>query len=250
MMKIFEIECCIPIAVEMFKDKFPDAEIPEITVLKASKITKEREQIYKECGDNGLVECDSLYGEFVHGSLGSRIIIYQNMFDNPFDVLKALWHELGHVLFGSKEKYGIDCNASPETHRGHFLFGEFIAEYIVYVLGGYLLPEERNPNEYLCMAFQDEETVVPYWLCRYMSIVLGDTSASEKFVSQSCMYVPDEEVWDSIDSMLELLKEQLDSNEFWKPSTEVIEELGGLYMDILLHLSIENKKLISSGLPV
>ena len=88
MMKISEIENCIPMALALFKRKFPDAEIPEITVLQASKITKDRELIYKECGDNGLVECDSLYGEYVHGPHGSRIIIYQNMFDSPLTYLK------------------------------------------------------------------------------------------------------------------------------------------------------------------
>ena len=250
MMKISEVENCIPLALALFKRKFPDVESPEITVLKDSKITKDRKHIYKECGDNGLVECDNLYGEYVHGPHGNRIIIYQNMFDSPFDVFEAIWHELGHAIFGPKEEYGIDCNASPESHRGHFLFGEFIAEYIVYVVSGCKGCKEDNPNEYLCMAFEDEETVIPYWLCRYMSSVLGNTSASEKFISQSCMCVPDEAVWDSIDSMLKILKKQLKRNKYWKPSAAVIEELGFVYIMMLSNLSYKNKKLITSSLPI
>ena len=85
-----------------------------------------------------------------------------------------------------------------------------------------------NPNMYLQLAFQEERTINPYWLSRYMAIIAGDSNVSDECVAEGAEYVKPV-VWNYLTEMFKMIDEQLRKDNFWKATPTFIEDFGILY---------------------
>lgn len=225
---IAEIKTYINKANELFEKVFIGFKPPKIVVVPASRRQAVRNKVLSECG---LEYKEDLYGtdaEVIDGPLDKQIVIYQSMMKSERQVCHALWHEFGHIVFGNEKQYGIDLAEDTPMRSGYAVFNEFIAEYIAHVasdgggFGGY------NPNMYLQLAFQEERTINPYWLSRYMAIISGDSNVSDECVSAGAEYVKPV-VWNYLTEMFKMIDEQLRKDNFWKATPTFIEDFGILY---------------------
>ena len=228
MFNITEIKTYINKAVDRFEKVFIGFELPKIVVVPASRRQAVRNKVLSECG---LEYKEDLYGtdaEVIDGPLDKQIVIYQSIMKSERQVCHALWHEFGHIVFGDEKQYGIDLAEDTPMRSGYAVFNEFIAEYIAHVVfdgEGFGI---YNPNMYLQLAFQEERTINPYWLSRYMAIISGDSNVSDECVSAGAEYVKPV-VWNYLTEMFKMIDEQLRKDSFWKATPTFIEELGFLY---------------------
>lgn len=108
MLRITEIKIYGDKAIERFKELFIGFEPPKIVVVSASRRQAVRNKVLRECG---LDYKEDLYGtdaEVIDGPLDRQILLYQSMMKSEKQVCHAIWHELGHILFGNEKQYGID----------------------------------------------------------------------------------------------------------------------------------------------
>ena len=231
MLRITEIKIYGDKAIERFKELFIGFEPPKIVVVSASKRQAVRNKVLRECG---LDYKEDLYGtdaEVIDGPLDRQILLYQSMMKSEKQVCHALWHELGHVLFGNEKQYGIDIEEDTSMRSGYAVFNEFIAEYIAHVVSDGEGFGIYNPNMYLQLAFQEEGTINPYWLSRYMAIIAGDSNVSDECVAEGAEYVKPV-VWNYLTEMFRMIDKQLKKDDFWKATPTFIEELGSIYDDM------------------
>lgn len=231
MLNITEIKTYITKALERFNDVFIGFESPKIVVVSASRRQVVRAKALQECGINYKEDLYGTDAEVIDGSLGKQILLYQSMMKTERQVCHALWHEFGHIIFGNEKQYGIDFNVDTPMRSGYAVFNEFMAEYIAYVLTEGEGFGVYNPNMYLQMAFQERGTINPYWLSRYMAIIVGDSTVSDEFVADGAKYVSST-VWKYLAEMFDMIDEQLQKDDFWNVAAEFIEELGLLYDDM------------------
>ena len=228
MFNITEIKTYINKAVDRFEKVFIGFELPKIVVVPASRRQAVRNKVLSECG---LEYKEDLYGtdaEVIDGPLDKQIVIYQSIMKSERQVCHALWHEFGHIVFGDEKQYGIDLAEDTPMRSGYAVFNEFIAEYIAHVVSDGEGFGIYNPNMYLQLAFQEERTINPYWLSRYMAIIAGDSNVSDECVAAGADYVKPV-VWNYVTEMFKMIDEQLRKDSFWKATPTFIEELGFLY---------------------
>lgn len=233
MLNITEIKKYIASAIDDFKHEFADFEVPNVVVVPSSRRQAVRNRVLQECG---VKYKEDLYGtdaEVIRGPLGMQVLVYQSMMKSERQVCHALWHEFGHILFGDEKQYGIDLNIDTPIRSGYAVLNELIAEYIAHFMTGGEGFGIYNPNMYLQMAFQEQDTIIPYWLSRYMAIVMGDKNVRPEFIQAVSTYVLPE-VWTCIDEMFKMLHMQFKKDEFWKVSSEFIEKFGQLF-DNMFH---------------
>lgn len=228
MLKITEIKTHINKATKRFQEVFIGFETPKIVVVPASRRQAAREKVLKECG---LDYKEDIYGtdaEVIDGPLDKQIVLYQSMAKSERQVSHAVWHECGHVVFGNEKQYGIDFSEDTPMRSGYAVFNEFIAEYIAHVVSGGEGFGIYNPNMYLQLAFSEPFTVNPYWLSRYMAIIVGDSNVPDERITEGAGYVKPV-VWEYLTQMFKMIDEQLKEDKFWKATPEFIETFGSLY---------------------
>lgn len=231
MLKIAEIRVYKDKAIERFKEVFAGFDPPKIVVVPTSKRQAVRCKVLRECG---LDYKEDLYGtdaEVIDGPLGKQIVLYQSVMKSERQVCHALWHELGHIVFGNEKQYGINLAEDTPMRSGYAVFNEFIAEYIAYLVSDREGFGIYNPNMYLQLAFQEEGTINPYWLSRYMAIIAGDSNVSDECVAEGAEYVKPV-VWNYLTEMFRMIDKQLKKDDFWKATPTFIEELGSIYDDM------------------
>lgn len=231
MLNITEIKTYINKAIERFRKVFTDFEPPKIVVVSVSRRHAVRNRVLRECG---LDYKEDLYGtdaEVIDGPLDKQIVIYQSMMKSERQVCHALWHEFGHIVFGNEKQYGINLAEDTPMRSGYAVFNEFIAEYIAHVVSDREGFGVYNPNTYLQLAFQETGTVNPYWLSRYMAIIVGDSKVSDECVAEGAEYVKPV-VWNYLTEMFRMIDKQLKKDDFWKAVPSFIEDLGALYDDM------------------
>lgn len=111
------------------------------------------------------------------------------------------------------------------------VFNEFIAEYIAHVVFDGEGFGVYNPNMYLQLAFQEEGTINPYWLRRYMAIISVDSNISDECVAEGAEYV-NPIVLNHLTEMFRMIDKQLKKDDFWKATPSFIDDLGTLYDDM------------------
>lgn len=231
MLNITEIKTYINKSIERFEAVFKGFESPKIVVIPASRRQAVRNKVLRECG---IDYKEDLYGtdaEVIDGPLSQQIVVYQSMMKSERQVYHALWHECGHIVFGNEKQYGIDLTEDAPMRSGYAVFNEFIAEYIALFVSdgeGFCF---YNPNMYLQLAFQEEGTINPYWLSRYMATIVGDSNVSDECVAEGAEYVKPI-VWNYLAEMFKMIDKQLKKDDFWKATPSFIEELGTLYDDM------------------
>ena len=228
MFNITEIKTYINKAVDRFEKVFIGFELPKIVVVPASRRQAVRNKVFSECG---LEYKEDLYGtdaEVIDGPLDKQIVIYQSIMKSERQVCHALWHEFGHIVFGDEKQYGIDLAEDTPMRSGYAVFNEFIAEYIAHVVSDGEGFGIYNPNMYLQLVFQEERTINPYWLSRYMAIIAGDSNVSDECVAEGAEYVKPV-VWNYLTEMFKMIDEQLRKDIFWKATLTFIEDFGILY---------------------
>ena len=231
MRNITEIKTSINKAVEHFEKDFKDFEPPKIVVVPASRRQSVRNKVLRECG---LDYKEDLYGtdaEVIDGPLDKQIVVYQSMMKSERQVCHALWHEFGNIVFGNEKQYGINLVEDTPMRSGYAVFNEFIAEYIAYLVSDREGFGVYNPNMYLQLAFQEEGTINPYWLSRYMATIVGDSKISDECVAEGAEYVKPI-VWNYLTEMFRMIDKQLKKDDFWKATSPFIEDLGTLYDDM------------------
>ena len=114
---------------------------------------------------------------------------------------------------------------------GYAVFNEFIAEYIAHVVSDGDGFGVYNRNMYLQLAFQEERTINPYWLSRYLAIIASDSNVSDECVAEGAEYVKPV-VWSYLTEMLRVIDKQLKKDDFWKATPLFIENLGIIYDDM------------------
>ena len=231
MLNITEIKTYIAKAVERFNEVFIGFGPPKIVVIPASRRQAVRAKVLQECGVDYKEDLYGTDAEVIDGPLGKQILLYQSMMKTGRQVCHALWHEFGHIIFGSEKQYRMDFNVDTPMRSGYAVFNEFMAEYIAYVVTGGEGFGVYNPNMYLQMAFQEKGTINPYWLSRYMAIIVGDSTVPDKFVADGAKYVSPT-IWKCLAEMFDMIDEQLQKDDFWKAAPEFIEDLGCLYDDM------------------
>lgn len=233
MLSITLIKKSIDDAVNVFSNKFTAFNIPVIRVCPASRRKVVRDKILEECG----VYKEDSYGteaEVISGPLDTQIVVYQSMMKYEHQVYHAVWHELGHIMFGSEKKFGVDLECDTPLRSGYAVVNEFMAEFIAYFVNERKpFPTAQRANIYLQMAFQ-EGIVFPYWLSRYYAIIMGDKTISVSDVDEGKNYVSPE-VWKYIMLIMNLLLEQVSTEDFWKVDNNYLEKAGYFY-DELFHI--------------
>ncbi len=231
MLNITEIKKYIAYAIEEFKEEFTDFEVPKVVVVPSSRRQTVRNRALEECGVGYKEDAYGTDAEVINGPLGMQVLVYQSMMKYEQQVYHAIWHEFGHILFGDEKQFGIDLDVDTPLRSGYAVFNELIAEYVAHYMTGGEGFGTYNPNMYLQMAFQDEGTIIPYWLSRYMAIIMGDNNVRPEFVQAGAGYVHPE-IWNYIVEMFKMLHVQFKKDEFWKATTEFIEEFGQLFDDM------------------
>lgn len=234
MLKISEIKNIIPAATQKFKEIFPDAFIAPIVVCSSSRRQAVRDRVLAECG---AAYKEDMYGtdaEVIFGSLGTQVILYQSMLKTEEQVYHAIWHELGHIRFGTEEKYGIDLEVDSPKRSGYAVVNEFMAEYVAYIVNDFeLFRCSHKAHIYLQMAFM-ERGVNVYWFSRYLAIVIGDKNISESEIDSGAQYVLPE-IWNIISQTIDELSGQISKPEFWDVSDDFLEKIGYLF-DEMFHI--------------
>lgn len=228
MLNITKIKIYVDKAKKRFIEIFTGFDPPKIVVVPTSKRQAVRCKVLRECG---LDYKEDLYGtdaEVIDGPLGRQILLYQSMMKSERQVCHALWHEFGHIVFGNEKPFGIDLAEDTPIRSGYAVFNEFIAEYIAHVVSDGEGFGVYNPNMYLQLAFQEEGTINPYWLSRYMAIISGDSNVSDECVAEGAEYVKPI-VWNYLTEMFKMIDEQLRKDNFWKAEPVFIENIGALY---------------------
>ena len=203
MLNITEIKTCINKAIERFRKVFTDFEPPKIVVVPASKRQVVRNKVLRECG---LDYKEDLYGtdaEVIDGPLDKQIVIYQSMMKS-------------------------ELAEDTPMRSGYAVFNEFMAEYIAHFVSDREGFGVYNPNMYLQLAFQEEGTINPYWLSRYMAIIVGDSNVSDECVAEGAEYV-NPIVWNYLTEIFRMIDKQLKKDDFWKTTPSFIEDFGILY---------------------
>lgn len=234
MLNITEIKKHIANAIDIFNEYFDGFEAPKIVVVSASRRQAIRNKVLQECGVPYKEDVYGTDGEVIDGPLGKQILLYQSMMKRERQVCHALWHEFGHIMFGNEKQYNIDFAIDTPMRSGYAVLNETIAEYVAHYVSGGEGFGTYNPNMYLQMAFQEEGTINPYWLSRYMAIILGDNTVRDEFVTAGVNYVLPE-VWTCIVEMFKMLNEQIKKDVFWKASEDFVEEFGELF-DQMYHI--------------
>lgn len=233
MLSMTLIKRCIDDAVNIFSNKFTAFNIPTIRVCPASRRKIVRDKILEECG----IDKEDSYGteaEVISGPLNTQIVVYQSMMKYEHQVYHAVWHEIGHIVFGDEKTFGVDLECDTRLRSGYAVVNEFMAEFIAYSVNGRKpFPMAQRANIYLQMAFQ-EGIVFPYWLSRYYAIILGDKTISVSDVDEGKNYVSPE-VWKYILLIMNMLLEQVSTEEFWKVDNYFLEKAGCFY-DELFHI--------------
>ena len=231
MLNITEIKTYITKAIDRFNEVFIGFEPPKIIVVPASRRQAVRARALQECGIDYKEDLYGTDGEVLDGPLGKQILIYQSMMKHEGQVYHALWHEFGHIMFGNEKQYGIDFAIDTPMRSGYAVFNEFMAEYIAHVVSDGEGFGIYNPNMYLQMAFQEQGTINPYWLSRYMAIIIGDSTVPDEFVVDGAKYVS-ATIWEYLAAMFDMIDEQLKKDDFWKATPEFIKDFGKLYDDM------------------
>ena len=231
MLKITEIKAYIAKGIERFNEAFIGFEVPKIVVVSESRRQAVRAKVLQECGAEYKDDSRDTEGEVIDGLFGKQILLYQCRLKTERQVYHTLWHEFGHIIFGNEKQYGIELNVDTPMRSGYAVFNEFMAEYIAYVVTDGKGFGVYNPNMYLQMAFQEERNINPYWLSRYMAIIVGDSTVPDEFVADGAKYVSST-VWGYLAGMFDMIDEQLQKRDFWKATSEFIEDFGCLYDDM------------------
>lgn len=237
-MKISEIKTIIPTATEKFRKIFPDVSIPQIVVCSSSRRKAVREKVLAECGVAYKEYIEHTDAEVISGSLGTQIILYQSKMKTEGQLFHAVWHELGHIKFGTEEKYGIDLAGDTPKRSGYAIVNEFMAEFIAYTVNDFeTFNCSLKAHLYLQMAFM-EDAVNPYWLSRYFAIIAGDKNVLDAEIDDCEQYVTSD-IWSIISKMTDEIFEQIRINEFWDVSDEFLEKIGCMF-DEVFHLHYTN----------
>lgn len=235
MLKISEIKEYITTAIKLFLEEYPDFSVPEIVVCPSSRRKEARDKIIAECG---LESKEDIYGtdaEVIIGKLNTKIILYQSSMKTKQQVYHAVWHELGHLMFGSEKQFDIDLNEDTPMRSGYAVINEFMAEFIAYTVNKFeSFSDSHDAQIYLQMTFVEETVVNPYWFSRYLAVIIGDGNVSEEEFNDGEKYVFPE-AWELIVETAEKLFEQTDKDNFWKVSVDFLKEIGILY-DELFHI--------------
>ena len=235
MLKISEIKDYIFTALDLFTETYPNFAIPKIVVCSSSRRQAIREKVMAECG---LDYKEDIYGtdaEVISGDLDTQIILYQSMMKTERQVHHAVWHELGHIMFGSEKQFNIDLSEDTPLRSGYAVINEFMAEFVAYTVNKFdTFGNSQRAHTYLQMAFMEEYVVNPYWLSRYLAVVIGDENVSEEEIAFGEQFVlPD--AWEIILTIINELFEQTDNENFLEVSTDFLEQIGLLY-DELFHI--------------
>lgn len=234
MLNIGEIKTHIATALDTFRNIYPNATIPKIVVCSSSRRYITREKVLAECGVSYKEDIYGTDAEVISGALGTQIILYQSMMKNKGQVCHAIWHELGHLMFGSEEKYNIDLKQDTPFRSGYAVVNEFMAEYIAYTVNEFeSFGCSQKAHIYLQMTFM-ECIVNPYWLSRYLAIIIGDKNVFEEEIDFGEQFVLPE-AWEIILSVINELFKQTDKENFWNVSPDFLECIGSLY-DELFHI--------------
>lgn len=102
MLNITEIKTYIVKAINIFNEYFDGFKVPKIVVVSASRRRAVRNKVLQECGVPYKEDMYGTDGEVIDGPLGRQILFYQSMMKSEHQVCHALWHELGHILFGNE----------------------------------------------------------------------------------------------------------------------------------------------------
>lgn len=232
MLKISEIKEHISTALDLFLETYPDFAIPKIVICSSSRRQAIREKVIAECG---LDYKEDIYGtdaEVISGTLDTQIILYQSMMKTKNQVHHAVWHELGHIMFGSEKQFNIDLSIDSPLRSGYAVINEFMAEFIAYTVNRFeTFGNSQKAHTYLQMSFMEEFVVNPYWFSRYLAVVIGDGNVSEEEIEFGEQFVLPN-AWGIILTIINELFEQTDKENFLEISNEFLEKIGLLYDDL------------------
>lgn len=87
-----------------------------------------------ECGVTHKEDTYGIEAEVISGLYATQIIIYQSMMKSRERVYHAVWHELGHIMFGNYEDFKIDIDLDTPLRSGYAVVNEFMVEYIAFFI--------------------------------------------------------------------------------------------------------------------
>ncbi len=272
-MTIKEIKNLLPIAIARFKERIPQSAtwIDKVVIKVASRSTAERlfQSTIAEYNEYDKPFITQTKGEVFIGKNGYAIIIYQYRIKNENDLMRVVWHELGHICSNIANK-----ELEREGHRGareykdtplvsgYAVWSEFIAE----VIANYVANEQPTPNiaywslcerlEYqMAMAF-DDGYWIPAELGHYYANLLTDidTNMMVNYYGQQNLQPPIgldrfcDGIADAIKNISRALDEHLYDNGyygtnefysapseqgvFWKISRGELENIGTLFDEL------------------
>ncbi len=221
-----EINAYKSIAVEIFKQKYPFIEVPKFVVCPEMGRTQFRERVFRECDAEETPDSDTMSAETVAGKKDLQIIIYQKMMRTEECIRHTLWHELGHLVFGLSEDYGIDISKDTPVRNGYGIVNEFMAEYIAHTVNDYeAFTDDGASYIYMIAAFDQGANIInPYYFSLAMAKMLGDYSTDIEVALENSMDVPELAIY-----IMEELYKQTEKPDFWKVDNEFLEKIGRIY---------------------
>lgn len=272
MLTMSELREILPHAKARFVDKM-SSHNDVSTLLDSTPMTICNRSNAKAKHDAALVRCHAVdsgfsfqtYGEVIHGTTGSEVLLYQFKFSHPMEFERTLWHEWGHLLSNKyieaindeRLEYFKRREAShdrfyhenlPDDDReyqewlafGTQLWCEFIADTICNIVA------DDEPND-IAWDIQDQMKQVLITsvsntpvqidlLGHYCSTVLTNPtvvahSEVEERFSIGLEYLPDMTA-KLIDQLLCLLADQLSEDQICRISKERILEIGAVINQI------------------
>lgn len=245
----------------------------KIVLVSEKRWRKVRSQIVIDILSDQIDVDDTVMFETIHGKLGTVILLRQKFVREYYEFCKMLWHEMGHA-------YGIEYECPSANfirfnapgladeraqQEGYWLWQEFIAESISnYVHNCYnsknadnhiiVLSQgqiEEHLRNLIIIAFQyfqytmDEKTLGIYYATILMDKDIINVDVESLYIlHSSILHSVDKKFHKALNTIMDILKEQVTHEQFWRISSDTLERIG----EQLLSMNTIKTSLIMQGI--
>lgn len=227
----------------------------KIVLVSEKRWRKVRSQIVTDILSDQIDVDDTVMFETIHGKLGTVILLRQKFVREYYEFCKMLWHEMGHAYSIEFECPGanfIRFNApgladERAQQEGYWLWQEFIAESISnYVYHCHYSKNtdnhtivlskgqiEDNLRKLMIIAFQyfqytmDEKALGIYYATVLMDKDIINADAESLYIlHSSILHSVDKKFHKALNTIMDILKEQVTHEQFWRISSDKLERIG------------------------
>lgn len=245
----------------------------KIVIVSEKRWRKARSQIVTDILSVQIDVDDTVMFETIHGKLGTVILLRRKFVREYYEFCKMLWHEMGHAYSIEYEcpsanflRFNAPGLADERAQQeGYWLWQEFIAECIANHVDNCYSKEnialniivhsqgqiEEHLRNLMIIAFQyfqytmDEKTLGIYYATILMDKEIINVSTENLYIlHSSILHSVDKKFHKELNTIMDILKEQVTHEQFWRISSDTLESIG----EQLLSMNTIKTSLIMQGI--